>query len=139
MSNSIYLGSLQKFEGAAGAFKVALGSRHPLISSPGEYVNPFNAEGTFFQSTRTQRFLKVSDIVKFFASFSIGQISCQQHKGSVWLHPVLPLASLARFIEVMLVGTKLATLIIKVNFKSNIDKAVITVYWLITVEWLIFL
>ena len=34
MSNNTYLGSLQKFEGAAGAFKGALGSRHPLISSP---------------------------------------------------------------------------------------------------------
>ena len=34
MSNSTYLGSLQKFEGAAGAFKGSLGSWHPLISSP---------------------------------------------------------------------------------------------------------
>ena len=30
-------GSLQKFEGAAGEFKGALGSRHPLISSPASY------------------------------------------------------------------------------------------------------
>ena len=34
ISNSTYLGSLQKFEGAAGAFNGALGSWHPLISSP---------------------------------------------------------------------------------------------------------
>ena len=34
MSNITYLGSLQKFEGAAGAFKEAQGSWHPLISSP---------------------------------------------------------------------------------------------------------
>ena len=31
---STSLGSLQKFEGAPGEFKGALGSRHPLISSP---------------------------------------------------------------------------------------------------------
>ena len=35
IETSTPLGSLQKFEGAAGGFKGALGSRHPLISSPG--------------------------------------------------------------------------------------------------------
>ena len=35
MSNITFFGSLQKFDGAAGAFKAALGSGHPLISSPG--------------------------------------------------------------------------------------------------------
>ena len=35
IETSTFLGSLQKFEGAAGEFKGALGSRHPLISSPG--------------------------------------------------------------------------------------------------------
>ena len=34
IENSTYLGSLQKFEGAAEEFKGALGSWHPLISSP---------------------------------------------------------------------------------------------------------
>ena len=34
ISNSTYLDSLQKFEGAAGEFKGALGYWHPLISSP---------------------------------------------------------------------------------------------------------
>ena len=35
IETSTSLGSLQKFEGAAGEFKGALGSWHPLISSPG--------------------------------------------------------------------------------------------------------
>ena len=34
IETSTYLGSLQKFEGDAGEFKGALGSRHPIISSP---------------------------------------------------------------------------------------------------------
>ena len=34
IENSTSLGSLQKFEGAAGEFKGALSSWHPLISSP---------------------------------------------------------------------------------------------------------
>ena len=34
IANSTSLGSLQKFEGVAGVFKGALGSQHPLISSP---------------------------------------------------------------------------------------------------------
>ena len=34
IETSTSLGSLQKFEGAAGEFMGALGSRHPLISSP---------------------------------------------------------------------------------------------------------
>ena len=34
IETSTFLGSLQKFEGAAGEFKGALCSRHPLISSP---------------------------------------------------------------------------------------------------------
>ena len=34
IETSTFLGSLQKSEGAAGEFKGALGSRHPLISSP---------------------------------------------------------------------------------------------------------
>ena len=38
MDFSTSLGSLQKFEGAAGEFKGAHGSRHPLISSP---VKPY--------------------------------------------------------------------------------------------------
>ena len=35
IETSAYLGSLQKSEGAKGEFKGAVGSRHPLISSPG--------------------------------------------------------------------------------------------------------
>ena len=35
IETNIFLGSLQKFEGAAGGFNEALGSQHPLISSPG--------------------------------------------------------------------------------------------------------
>ena len=35
IETSSFLGSLQKFEGAAGEFRGALGSWHPLISSPG--------------------------------------------------------------------------------------------------------
>ena len=34
IETSTSFGSLQKFEGAAGEFKRAIGSRHPLISSP---------------------------------------------------------------------------------------------------------
>ena len=34
IENSTSLGSLQKFEGAAGEFKRGLGSRYPLISGP---------------------------------------------------------------------------------------------------------
>ena len=34
IETSTSLGYLQKFEGAVGEFKGALGSRHPLISSP---------------------------------------------------------------------------------------------------------
>ena len=34
IETSTSLGSLQKFEGAAGEFKGAVGSGHPLISSP---------------------------------------------------------------------------------------------------------
>ena len=34
IKTSTSLGSLQKFEEATGEFKGALGSRHPLISSP---------------------------------------------------------------------------------------------------------
>ena len=34
IETSTFLGSLQIFEGAAGEFKGALGSPHPLISSP---------------------------------------------------------------------------------------------------------
>ena len=34
IETSTSLGSLQKFAGAAGEFKEALGSRHPLVSSP---------------------------------------------------------------------------------------------------------
>ena len=34
IETSTSLGSLQKFEGAAGQFKEVLGSWHPLISSP---------------------------------------------------------------------------------------------------------
>ena len=42
MSNNTYLGSLHIFEGAPGTFKGALGSRHPLISSPAmSHVNWF--------------------------------------------------------------------------------------------------
>ena len=41
MSNSTYLGSLQKFEGATGAFKGVEGSRHPLISSPDRKKEPY--------------------------------------------------------------------------------------------------
>ena len=37
VETSTSLGSLQKFEGAAGEFKGAHGSRHPLISSPVYY------------------------------------------------------------------------------------------------------
>ena len=37
IETSTSLGDLQKFEGAAGEFKGALGSQHPLILSP-EYI-----------------------------------------------------------------------------------------------------
>ena len=43
IETSTFLGSLQKFEGADGEFKGALGSRHSLISSP--EISP---EGTIF-------------------------------------------------------------------------------------------
>ena len=39
IETSTTFGSLQKFEGAAGEFKGALGSRLPLISNPGAYAN----------------------------------------------------------------------------------------------------
>ena len=38
IETSTFFGSLQKFEGAAGEFKGALGSWHPLISSPVYYI-----------------------------------------------------------------------------------------------------
>ena len=37
METSTFLGSLQKFEGAAGEFKGALSPRNPLILSPGHF------------------------------------------------------------------------------------------------------
>ena len=39
IETSTFLGSLQKFEGAAGEFKGALGCWHSLISSPETYAN----------------------------------------------------------------------------------------------------
>ena len=40
IETSTFLGSLLKFEGAAGEFKGALGCRHPLTSSPGYRLVP---------------------------------------------------------------------------------------------------
>ena len=46
IETSSSLGSLQKFEGAAGEFKGALGSPHPLISSPVVYQDWLSTEAS---------------------------------------------------------------------------------------------
>ena len=47
IETSTSLGSLHKFEGASGELNEALGSRHPLISSPALMLPSFKEAGCF--------------------------------------------------------------------------------------------
>ena len=55
IETSTFLGSLQKFEGAAGEFKGALSSRHPLNSSPGLSFSSFSSPGAIYTMFHMQQ------------------------------------------------------------------------------------